>query len=93
MGRTFNEACGALSGCLIVIGHFHGRHQPGGSWDIPAQLAANIREIFLERFETTCCGKLRNRFGEKNQQPECCNIVKILTADLVDLLKKKSDKL
>ena len=25
IGRTFQEVCGALSGCLIVIGHIHGR--------------------------------------------------------------------
>ena len=86
MGRTFQEACGALSGCLIVIGHLYGRHQPGESWDIPAKLAANIRQVFLDRYETTCCKKLRNRFGEEMQQQECCNIVKTLATDLVKLL-------
>ncbi len=89
MGRTFQEACGALSGCLIVIGHIHGRRQPGESWDMPAKLAAYIRQIFLDRYEITSCIELRNRFGEEMQQKECCNIVKILAADLVDLLQEK----
>ncbi|OGR27349.1 MAG: hypothetical protein A2277_03205 [Desulfobacterales bacterium RIFOXYA12_FULL_46_15] len=88
MGRTFQEACGALSGCLIAIGHFHGRNIPGQSWDVPAQLAANIRQTFLDRFETTSCIKLRERFGEEMQHKECCHIVKTLAADLVDLLQK-----
>lgn len=90
MGRTFQEVCGALSGCLIVIGHIHGRHEPDISWDIPAQLAANIRQKFIDRFETTCCQELRNRFGPERQQQECCNIVKILSSDLVDLLKESN---
>jgi len=87
MGRTFQEACGALSGCLIVIGHFYGRHSPGQSWDTPAQLAAAIRTGFIDRYETTSCKTLRERFGEELQQKECGSIVKTLAADLVDILQ------
>ncbi|OGR21328.1 MAG: hypothetical protein A3J85_06405 [Desulfobacula sp. RIFOXYA12_FULL_46_16] len=89
MGRTLQETCGALTGCLIVIGHFHGRHVPGTSWDKPAQLAANIRQTFLDRFETTSCIRLRDRFGDEMQPKECCHIVKILAAGLVDLLQRE----
>lgn len=88
MGRTFQEACGALSGCLVAIGHLHGRNIPGQSWDVPARLAANIRQSFIDRFETTSCKKLRDRFGEEMQHKECCNIVKVLTSDIVDLLQE-----
>ena len=91
MGRTLQETCGALSGSLIVIGHFYGRHMPGRSWDRPAQLAANIRQTFLDRFETTSCIRLRDRFGDEMQPKECCRIVKTLAADLVDLLQREPD--
>lgn len=86
-GRTFGEACGALSGGLIAIGHFYGRRVPGESWDVPAQLAENIRQTFLDQFKTTHCATLREQFGEENQMEECGNIVKKVAADLVEQLR------
>ena len=85
-GKTFDEACGALSGCLIVIGHLHGRRNPGENWDTPAAMARIIRQQFLEQFNTTHCATLRERFGEENQMSECSRLVKITTANLVELL-------
>ncbi len=85
-GRTFEEACGALSGGLIVIGHLYGRNEPGLEWDIPAKLSANLRQTFIDRFENTHCATLRKRFGQEMQQKECCNIVKQVASDLVELL-------
>ena len=85
-GRTFDEACGALSGCLIVIGHLYGRRRPGGNWDAPAAMAKDIRNRFLERYETTHCATLRERFGPEQQAAECARLVKHVTVDLVELL-------
>lgn len=90
-GRTFNEACGALSGSLIVIGDLYARKGQGESWDDAAGLGAQIREIFIHRYGTTRCRTLRDRFGEENQEKECGVIVGRLAADLVDLLQAKSD--
>ena len=39
-GGTYCEACGALSGGLLAIGHLHGRCEPAADWDLPAELAA-----------------------------------------------------
>lgn len=86
VGRTFGEACGALSGSLIAIGHIFGRNKPGENWDLPAELAASIRQTFLDQFETSHCATLRERFGEDMQEQECCNIVKKVAADLAELL-------
>ncbi len=90
-GRTFEEACGALSGSLIVIGEMHARKGQGESWDDAARLGAQIREIFIHRYDTTRCRTLRDRFGEEHQEKECGIIVGRLAADLVDLLQEKSD--
>ncbi|NOX33193.1 MAG: C_GCAxxG_C_C family protein [Deltaproteobacteria bacterium] len=89
-GRTFDEACGAISGSLIVIGHFYGRCEPGKGWDVPATLAATIRQTFLDHFGTSHCATLRERFGEEMQPEKCCSIVKQVAADLVELLAKTS---
>ena len=49
-GRTYQEACGALSGALIAIGHLHGRRRPVDEWDLPATLGTKIRQRFLNDF-------------------------------------------
>ncbi|MBU1342030.1 MAG: C-GCAxxG-C-C family protein [Proteobacteria bacterium] len=85
-GRTFEEACGAISGSLIVIGQLYGRRRPKQEWDVPAALAATIRQLFLDHFKTSHCATLRERFGQEMQMKECKNIVRVVAADLVELL-------
>lgn len=85
-GRTFQEACGALSGSFIAIGHLYGRRKPGGEWNFPADLGAEIRQRFLDDFGTTNCATLRNRFGEERQMEECRKLTKKVTATLLGLL-------
>ncbi len=87
-GKTFDEACGALTGSLIVIGHLHGRNNPGEDWDLPAQLAQDMRERFIENFKTTHCATLRHRFGEELQSVECGKLVEQVAKDLMDILSK-----
>jgi C_GCAxxG_C_C family probable redox protein len=91
-GRTFQEACGALSGALIAIGHLHGRREMGGEWDLPAELGAEIRQRFLADFETTNCAMLRNRFGKERQMAECRKLTKRVTATLLALLTENQDQ-
>ncbi len=86
IGKTFDEVCGALSGSLIVIGHLHGRNKPGENWDLPAQLAEDLREKFVAKFKSTHCATLRHRFGEECQSQECCKLVQHVSKDLVTLL-------
>ena len=85
-GRTHQETCGALSGALIAIGHLHGRRQPGGEWDYPAELGAAIRQRFVDEFGTAHCQTLRNRFGEARQMAGCRRMTRWATAALLDLL-------
>ncbi len=87
-GKTFDEACGALSGSLIVIGYLHGRNKPGENWDLPAQLARDIRERFISNFKTTHCATLRHRFGEEHQSRECCKLVQQVSKDLMGVLSE-----
>ncbi len=85
-GKTFDEACGALSGCLIVIGHLYGRNKSGENWDLPAQLAKDTREKFIANYKTTHCATLRHRFGEEHQSKECGKLVQHVAQELVTLL-------
>ncbi len=87
-GKTFDEACGALSGSLIVIGHLYGRSKPGEDWDLPAQLAAEIRDVFISKYRTTHCATLRHRFGEECQAKECSKLVQCAAQDLIKILEE-----
>lgn len=90
-GRSFGEACGAVSGGLIAIGHLCGRREPGGEWDLPAELGAELRSRFLMDFGTTHCETLRERFGEEAQMDECRKLVINVTGSLMRLLAEKRD--
>ena len=89
-GRTFCEACGALSGGLIAIGHLHGRLDPGGDWDLPAELAAELRHRFVKEFGAVQCSVLRERFGQEAQMDECRKLVMGTTQLLLEILGKES---
>jgi C_GCAxxG_C_C family probable redox protein len=91
MGKTQAEACGALSGGLIVIGYLHGRRNPGQDWDLPAELGAKLRTRFLESHGTTLCSALRDRFGEEQQMTECREIVRNITYELLMILPPMED--
>lgn len=88
-GKSFEEACGALSGALIVIGHTCPRNGQGESWDRAAELGAEIRQRFITHFGTTHCGTLREEFGE-DQSQKCGELTGRLAADLADLLQART---
>lgn len=88
-GNTSCEACGALSGGLLAIGHLHGRCEPGADWDLPAELAAELRQAFLDQFGSTHCATLQERFGD-NQMDECRRIVAVVAESLATLLADES---
>ncbi|MCG8635148.1 MAG: C-GCAxxG-C-C family protein [Desulfobacterales bacterium] len=86
-GKSHEEACGALSGALIVIGHYFGRTHPGPDWDKPAALGADIRNLFLAQWGTTHCQTLCDRFGKESQMDCCRDIVRRVAKDLTHLLE------
>ncbi len=88
-GKSFTQTCGVLSGCMIAIGHFHGRQHGGDSWDIPAGLSETMVNDFQEQHATCHCGTLRDRFGDEKQMEECRKLVRQQTEKLVELLCKE----
>lgn len=92
VGRTHQEACGALSGALIAIGHLHGRRESGGEWDIPARLGTEIRQLFLNHFGATQCATLLDRFGEQRHMAGCRKLTQKITTELLALLLNHSDR-
>lgn len=91
MGKTFEEACGALSGALLVIGHLHGRTGPAQSWETAAAMGAEVRGAFRGRHLCTRCATLRERFGEQ-QMPLCRDVVQQTVADLLERVELYADE-
>lgn len=89
-GKSFQEACGALSGALIAIGQVHGRRRPGECWELPAALGASIRDRFAQSHGATHCQTLREHFGE-NQMTECRAIVRNIACETLRLLQNAED--
>ncbi len=87
-GQSHKEACGALSGALITIGHFFGRRKAGADWDLSARLAREIRQRFIDDFGTTHCASIRKGFGKAQQMAECRKLTGSVTAKLLALLSE-----
>jgi len=85
IGKSHCETCGAITGGLIAIGHFHGRTQRGENWDTPARMGKELREQFIQAYGETGCGILRERFGE-NQMDECARVVENITEATIAIL-------
>ncbi len=81
VGRTHEELCGALAGGLMAVGCLLGRDQQGKSWDCAAQAAAALRERFLERQGSTCCGDILATLGPQQNQT-LCHQLSAATAEL-----------
>ncbi|WP_432734938.1 C-GCAxxG-C-C family protein [Maridesulfovibrio sp. FT414] len=90
-GKTFQEACGALSGALLVIGHLYGRREADQNWDYPAALAGMIRDEFVEAYSTTRCIDLREKFGPEDQMDECRKIVRLISKELLELIESDAE--
>lgn len=85
-GESFKEACGIISGSLIVIGHLHGRSKRGESWQEAARIGAEVTRRFVALHGTSNCGELRGRFGEEFQMDRCRDMVIQGVGSLVDAL-------
>ena len=91
-GGTHEEACGALSGGLIAIGHLYGRREPGDVWDLPRELGKELRQRFINSFETTHCATLCEHFGEESQMDECRKLVRVVVKVLLEVLAESRDQ-
>jgi C_GCAxxG_C_C family probable redox protein len=74
-GCTYQEACGALSGGVMVLGLIYGRFSPDQDDGQCMQLVERYWKLFEEHFGTTRCQLLREKgFGSDGIRP-CCELV------------------
>lgn len=74
MGGTHEEACGALSGGVMVIGAHLGPQRPQEGEEPMRQAVACYRARFLNEIGPTQCAALRDGlYGSEGQEP--CSVL------------------
>ncbi len=89
-GESFSEACGVVSGSLIVIGQLYGKKKQGDSWAQAAGIGGMVTDRFRAMHGTTNCGLLRHRFGEEEQMSLCRELVRQGVRNLITILEEES---
>jgi len=90
IGGSRKEACGALTGGIMVLGALWGRVSASENDDAVYALADTFRQRFLDEFGETLCEPLRD------QQPEgekrCAGVVERAARLLADLIEENIDR-
>lgn len=87
VGRTKHEICGALAGGLIAVGYLFGRSEPEADWTEASELAAKLKQRFVQTHGTTNCGALLATFGPQENMMRCKQLsgeVAAMLAEIID---------
>lgn len=88
IGRSHQDLCGALAGGVAALGLVMGRNQPGESWLVCAEAAAELRRRFLGRCGTTNCAQLLERLGKQENMLKCKKLSGQVAGMVWDILQK-----
>lgn len=91
-GGTRDEACGALSGGIIALGHLFGRTTPSEDYLSVFKLVAEYRRRFTERFGSSRCGALLDGFGEQDDWAKCKRMSAEAAGILWEILQDREKK-
>jgi len=87
IGRSREETCGALTGCVTALSMLVGRDDPAVDVDpIHVRIAA-FRDIFISEFEKTVCGDLRDGYEGDDAKKMCHEMTAKTVVLLFDYLK------
>jgi C_GCAxxG_C_C family probable redox protein len=82
IGGSHMETCGTLTGGIIALGWLLGRTTPGGDKTKVYELASEFRRRFVEKFGSSNCQTLLDKFGKQENAMKC----KKLTAEAAGIL-------
>ncbi len=88
VGRTKQEICGALTGAIIALGYLFGRNEPGADWTDAAELAAKLKQRFVQTHGTTNCGALLATFGPQEEMIRCKQLSGEVAGMLADIIEE-----
>ena len=87
VGRTKQDICGGLIGGIIALGFLFGRSEPGTDWTTASDLAAELRQRFVQAHGTTNCGSLLEAFGPQENMMRCKQLSGEVAGMLADILE------
>lgn len=82
IGRSREEACGALTGSVVALSMLIGRDSADVAVDPIHEKVAAFRELFIKKYGCTVCSKLREGLEGEEAKKMCHE----LTADTVVML-------
>jgi C_GCAxxG_C_C family probable redox protein len=82
IGRSRDEACGALTGAVVAMSILFGRSDCEIDVDPTHKVVSDFRDRFLNKFGNTICGKLRHGYEGDEARSMCHN----MTAETVVML-------
>jgi C_GCAxxG_C_C family probable redox protein len=71
IGGSHMETCGTLTGGIIALGWLLGRTKPGGDKTKVYELASEVRRRFVEKFGSSNCQTLLDKFGKQENAMKC----------------------
>lgn len=86
MGLSEQEACGALSGGIAVIGGQFGRTDCDQDESLAQELARCFRQRFLDEFGCTQCEQIRERFEGHERIHSCAEVVEWAAGELLEII-------
>ncbi len=89
-GRTREEACGVLSGGVLLIGALYGRLSNQEDDSTCLRLAASYRERFVQKFGVSKCRDLQGK-GHGSPQNPCSIIIRDASRLLLDILAEHEE--
>ena len=89
IGRTKQEICGAITGGVMAIGFLSGRNEPGVDWADPSEMAAKLKQRFVQEHGTTICGALLATFGPQENMMRCKQLSGEVAGMLAEILDER----
>lgn len=90
VGGTKQDICGALAGGIIALGFLFGRSEPGADWTDVSELAAKLKQRFVQEYGTTNCGVLLSTFGPQENMMRCKRLSGEVAGMLANILDEHS---
>jgi len=92
MGLSEQEACGALSGGIAVIGGRFGRTSCDQDEALAMELAVRFRQRFLDEFGCTQCARVRERFEGHSRIHSCEELVEWAAGELLEIIASAEEQ-
>jgi C_GCAxxG_C_C family probable redox protein len=90
IGGSHCEACGALTGGIMVLSWLFGRKDPCDDKQKVKSLSIEFRDNFLKKFNSTNCQNILDIMGEQDNMQDCKRLTAETAGILYEILEKEN---